>query len=84
MSDTEYSAEEHLDAADRAIQNLKVQDGQLRLVVEKVRETYDDACNDLLSSLRTGSARDVEIRRYLNAFTDLYEAALRRTAPDTK
>ncbi len=49
-------------------------------VVEKVREDYEDACNLLVASTPDESARDVEMRRLLEAFTDLYEAALAATA----
>lgn len=56
-------------------------DKTLREAVEKFREDYDEACNDLISSTPNGSARDVEVRRFLEAFTDFYEAILAADNP---
>ena len=52
---------------------------QLREAIEKVRENYDDACNELLSSALLRPT----IRRLLLAFTDLYEAALADSAVES-
>ena len=53
---------------------------KLRETVDRVREDYDDVCNELLTSTPDGSLRDIEMRRFLEAFTDLYEAALADSA----
>ena len=56
---------------------------KLREELERLSVVYDDARNEFVSSTPDGSARDTEVRRYLLAFTDLYEAALADSADRT-